>query len=232
MPADVNTPDGSRPRGRQVARTEERIIEAATRMFVADGYVATTLAAVAEAAGVGERTVYSRFGSKAALLKRVVDVAIVGDTEKIDVLGRDWMRTALTAPTAIERIDALAAASRQIMGRAGALFAVAQQAAAIEPLIAEQWQQGREQSRHAQRVVWTRMAADGLLADAADLDRLIDTASVLTAAETYLLITRMVGWQLDAYETWIRDTLTRLIDGPGIPGPGPVGRAATRPTGG
>ncbi|GEL18273.1 TetR/AcrR family transcriptional regulator [Pseudonocardia asaccharolytica] len=227
MPARVNTPDGARPRGRQVARTEQRIIEAATRLFVADGYVATTLGAVAEAAGVGERTVYVRFGSKAALLERVVDVAIVGDTDEVDVLGRDWVQTALTAPTATDRINALAAATRQIMDRAGALFAVAQQAAAIEPLIAGQWQQGREQSRHAQRVVWTRMAADGLIADSRDLDRLIDTASVLTGAETYLLITRMFGWPLDTYEAWLRDTLTRLIASPGATGTGPAGRAGT-----
>ena len=197
---------------------------AATELFLADGYTVTTLEAVARRARVGARTVYLRFGTKAALFKRVVDVAIVGDTLPVDVLGRDWMQAALTAPTAAERIAASAAVGRQIMERTGALFAVAQQAAAVEPLIAEAWQQGREQSRHANAVFWTRMADDGLLARGVDLDWLIDTSSILAAAETYLLVTRMLGWDLDAYQEWLAATAIRLAtgaDGGTAPDPAP-----------
>ena len=134
MTADVNpTGEGGTLRQAQTALTEQRIVAAATELFLADGYVATTLEAVARRASVAARTVYVRFGTKAALFKRVIDVAIVGDTEPVDVLGRDWMQAALTAPAAAERIAASAAASRQIMQRTGGLFAVAQQAAAVEP---------------------------------------------------------------------------------------------------
>ena len=207
MPDDVNPPDSLPPlRQAQVSQTEERIVAAATELFLGDGYTATTLEAVARRARVGARTVYLRFGTKAALFKRVIDVAIVGDTLPVDVLGRDWTQAALTAPTAAERIAASAAVSRQIMERTGALFAVAQQAAAVEPLIAEAWQQGREQSRYVNAVFWTRMADDGLLDPGVDLDWLIDTSSILAAAETYLLITRMLGWDLDAYQEWLATT--------------------------
>jgi len=194
----------------QIAQTEERIVAAATELFLADGYLPTTLEAVAKRAQVGARTVYVRFGTKAALFKRVVDVAIVGDTQPLDVLSRDWAQAGMTAPTAAERIAASAAIGRQIMQRTGALFAVAQQAAAVEPLIAAFWQQGREQSRHAQAVFWTRMADDGLLDSQVDLAWLIDSASLLAAAETYLLVTRMTNWDLDAYENWLAATFTRL----------------------
>ena len=211
MAGDVNPEPALPPlRQAQIAHTEQRIIAAATELFLADGYVATTLEAVARRAAVGARTVYVRFGTKAALFKRVVDVAIVGDTQPVDVLGRDWMQAALTAPTAAERITAMAAAGRQIMARTGALFAVAQQAAAVEPLIAGFWQQGREQTRHAYAVFWTRMAEDGLLDPAIDLDWLTDTTSILAAAETYLLTTRLTGWDLDTYQHWLATTCTRL----------------------
>jgi AcrR family transcriptional regulator len=203
-------PELSPLRHAQIRQTEERIIAAATELFLADGYVATTLEAVARRAQVGARTVYVRFGTKAALFKRVVDVAIVGDTLPIDVLGRDWAQAALTAPTAAERIAAGAAMGRQIMERTGALFAVAQQAAAVEPLIAGFWQQGREQSRHAQAVFWTRMAEDGLIDPGVDLAWVIDTASILGSAETYLVITRMLDWGLDEYENWLVTTTARL----------------------
>lgn len=100
------------------------------------------------------------------------------------------------------------------MARTGALFAVAEQAAAIEPLIAEQWRQGREQSRQATHAVWSKMARDGLLPAGADIEALADSAAMLGAAETYLLGTRMLGWSLDAYETWLRDMLIRLAPPP------------------
>jgi len=211
MRNDVN-PAGALPplRQAQIAHTEQRILAAATELFLDGGYLATTLEAVARRAQVGARTVYVRFGTKAALFKRVVDVAIVGDTEPVDVLGREPMQTALTAPTAAERIAAAAATGRQIMQRTGALFAVAQQAAAVEPLIAGFWQQGRDQARYSHEVFWTRMASDGLLAPGVDLSWLIDTTSLLGAAETYLLITRMTGWSLDAYQAWLTTTWTRL----------------------
>ena len=215
MSGDVN-PAGALPslRQAQVAHTEQRILAAATELFLEGGYLATTLEAVARRAQVGARTVYLRFGTKAALFKRVIDVAVAGDTEPVDVLGRDWMQPALSAPTAAERIAASAAASRQIMQRTGALFAVAQQAAAVEPLVAGFWQQGREQTRHAFAVFWTRMAEDGLLGPAADLTWLIDTTSILAAAETYLLITRTTGWGLDEYERWLIRTFSQLMATP------------------
>jgi AcrR family transcriptional regulator len=213
--SDVN-PTGALPslRQAQVAHTEQRILVAATELFLEGGYLATTLEAVARRAQVGARTVYLRFGTKAALFKRVVDVAIVGDTEPVDVLGRDWVQATLTAPTAAERIAASAAAGRQIMQRTGALFAVAQQAAAVEPLIAGLWQQGREQSRRVHALFWTRMAEDGLLDPAVDLAWLIDTTAILAAAETYLLVTRMIGWNLDAYERWLARTFSQLMASP------------------
>lgn len=211
MTGDVN-PASPLPslRQAQIAQTEQRIVAAATELFLADGYVATTLEAVAKRARVGVRTVYLRFGTKAALFKRVVDVAIVGDAKPVDVLGRDWMQATLTAPTAAERIAASAAVGRQIMERTGALFAVAQQAAAVEPLIAGFWQQGREQTRHAHAVIWTKMAEDGLLDPQVDLGWLIDTTTILAAAETYLLITRLTSWDLNTYQGWLAITWARL----------------------
>jgi AcrR family transcriptional regulator len=197
-------------RAARVAETEARILRAAADLFVQHGYPGTTLAAVADAARVGARTVYLRFGTKAALLKRVVDVAIAGDTAPVDVRGRDWFTTAVSAPTAAERIDAFTRGGRDIMARAAALLAVAQQAAATEPEIAAAAQAGREATRDAVRTFWTRMAADGLLPADCDLHWLTDTTSLLAHAETYLLITRTLGWSPDEYHRWQRLTFHRL----------------------
>jgi AcrR family transcriptional regulator len=197
-------------RAARIADTEAKVLRAAAELFVGLGYSATTLRAVAKAAGVGERTVYVRFGTKAALLKRVIDVAVVGDTEPVDVMGREWFQRSVTAPTAAERIAAAARGGREIMQRAGALIGVAVQAEAIEALIAAAAQAGREATRDTMRLFWTRMAEDGLLPAGADVEWLGDTASLLGSPHTYLLMTQTLGWDFGAYEKWLRTTWTRL----------------------
>ena len=39
---------------------------------------------------------------------------------------------------------------------------------------------------------------------------LIDTTTILAAAETYLLVTRLTSWDLDTYQGWLATTFTRL----------------------
>jgi len=48
------------------------LLDAATTLFLRDGYGLTSLEAVAAAAGVSKRTLYARFADKAALLREVV----------------------------------------------------------------------------------------------------------------------------------------------------------------
>jgi hypothetical protein len=54
------------------------------------------------------------------------------------------------------------------------------------------------------------MATGGMLPAGADVDWLIGTSTVLGAAETYLLVTRLSGGDLDQYEQWLATTWTRL----------------------
>lgn len=59
-------PDGLRARKRQ--ETFERIAETGLRLFSRDGYEATTLDAIAEAAGISRRTIFYYFKSKEEIL--------------------------------------------------------------------------------------------------------------------------------------------------------------------
>ena len=136
-------------RAARVAENEERIVRAAHELFARDGYQATTLTAVADAAGVAHRTVYVRFGTKAALLKRVIDVALVGDLAPIDVVSREWYRTATTAPTLDARIAAFAKGSARLVASAADVIAVAREAEPAEPLLADAAHAGRAATRDA-----------------------------------------------------------------------------------
>jgi AcrR family transcriptional regulator len=198
-------------RAARARETEERILSAARRMFLERGYAGTTLADVAEAAEVAARTVYVRFGTKAALLKRVVDVALVGDTAPIDVVNREWFQTALTAPTLEQRIAAQAGGAARLMAAAADVIAVAVEAAADEPALAAANQAGREATRKAIRQFWTRARRDGLLPANCDLDWLADTTGLLMHADTYRLMRATLHWSPARYERWLVTTLHRAV---------------------
>lgn len=185
-------------------------MRAAHELFVKNGYRATTLTAVAEAAGVAPRTVYVRFGTKAALLKRVVDVAVVGDHAPIDVVGRDWYRTAMSAPTLEARIVAFAVGAARLVTSAADVVAVAREAEPTEPLLAGHLDAGRVATREAFRGFWTGARDDGLLPVETDLDWLTDSTSLLAHVETYLLLRQMRPATAQRYEAWLTTTLRRL----------------------
>ncbi len=199
-------------RATRVLENEERILRAAHALFVRNGYQATTLTAVADAAGVAHRTVYVRFGTKAALLKRVIDMAIVGDLAPIDVVSREWYRTATTAPTLQERIAASAKGSARLVTSAADVIAVARQAESTEPLLAEAAHAGRVATRDAVRAFWTCARDDGLLPAGCDLTWLADTTSVLAHAETYLLMRETLRVTPGQYQNWLATTWHRMAE--------------------
>ena len=63
---------GGRPTTDAAQRKGEQVLDAATTLFLREGYGHTSLEAVAAAAGVSKRTLYARFTGKAALLREVV----------------------------------------------------------------------------------------------------------------------------------------------------------------
>lgn len=69
---------GGRPSRADALRLKERILIAATELFLAEGYGSTTIEAVAARAGISKRTFYDRFDDKAALFAAVVH-RIIGE---------------------------------------------------------------------------------------------------------------------------------------------------------
>jgi AcrR family transcriptional regulator len=191
--------------------TEHRLVTAATDLFLEHGYVGTTLADVAEHAGLAARTVYIRFATKAELLQRCVSVAIAGDTDPTPLREREWMVQAMTASTLDARLHLMASVTAELMRRAGPLLRVAQQAAASEPTIAAAAQAGRDDTRRTLDAFWRGMGEDGLLPAGCDLDWLVETATLLAHADTYLLLVTTTGWDVDAYEAWLESSWRRLV---------------------
>lgn len=195
--------------------TERRLLAAAGEAFAELGYVGTSMAAIAERAGVDPRTVYKVFGTKVALLSRLVDVAMVGDQEAVPVLGRPWAAAALDAPTAAERVGAFAAAVRALMARAGPVFRTAAQAAAADPDAAALWSEGQRKREQDATAFVAALDEASLLRP--DRPRAHATATVwlLTSPETHLQLTDALAWTLDDYERWLADALADALLGGG-----------------
>src|ERR1700737_4772219 len=60
----------------QALPTREQIPQAARALFAERGYVATTIAAIAEAADIPAPTIYSAFGTKAKVLEEIARLTI------------------------------------------------------------------------------------------------------------------------------------------------------------
>src|ERR1700736_1446161 len=74
---------------REQARTRQRaVIVAAQALFERDGFRPTTIAAVAERAGVSAESIYKGFGTKAALAKAVCYCVFPGAAAPVPVAQR------------------------------------------------------------------------------------------------------------------------------------------------
>ena len=95
-------------RAEQRRRTEARILDAATTVFVADGYERTTIRAVASAAGVDAGLVMHYFGSKQELYRRVIDTAPVPEVSGTPAEAAEQILAGLAGRLASEPVASLA----------------------------------------------------------------------------------------------------------------------------
>jgi TetR/AcrR family transcriptional regulator, mexJK operon transcriptional repressor len=64
---------GGRPTAQAAALLETIILDTATARFLAEGYAATTIEAIARACGVAKRTIYARWSGKPTLFRAVLE---------------------------------------------------------------------------------------------------------------------------------------------------------------
>src|SRR5689334_6156998 len=98
MPDGVKRRYDSSRRREQAAATRSKILEAAERSFERDGYVPTSIAAVAAAAEVTTRTVYLAFGSKSGVLRALWNLRLRGDADGRPVGERAWFLAVIDEP--------------------------------------------------------------------------------------------------------------------------------------
>ena len=198
-------------RTEQAQRTRSRVIDAATRLFVHQGYATTTMRAVAAEAGVSVPTVELLFGTKAQLLHVVIDVAIAGDDEPVPVLSRAWVAEAQSVRDLADFLLVVAQVVSEAEARSAGVILVAYEAAAADPdiqlLILDR------ESQRERTATWivdsVRERAD--LRPGLDRAGAIDTVWMLMDPVIFSRLRRHRGWSADRYASWFADSVTRLL---------------------
>ena len=91
---------GGRPTKAAAAERDERLLEIATRMFLEQGFEATSIDALAEAASIGKATLYARYADKGALFadvlrRRILEVYVPLEAEFATATPGDDLETTL-----------------------------------------------------------------------------------------------------------------------------------------
>ena len=193
-------------RADQAEQTRRRILDSAFSLFAKGGYSATTIAAVAEDAGVSPETIYQGFGGKRGLLEGAIELAIEGAEDGAASQER-WRTAVAELPAARERLDMLVDYSCRILARTRPLHRVIRGAADKEPFAADLGRRllGDRLSAQTERI-GTYLAGD--LRPGLSVEEAGQRYCVLASPELYYLLTSELGWTPDEHRDW----LTALLE--------------------
>ena len=188
--------------------TRQRIRAAAEARFLRDGYARTSMSAVANAAGVAEKTVYLAFPTKANLLNEIIVAALRAEDAPRPFRAR--LSEALAARPE-ELIAEFAALSADVMARTARVMALGESAASSDPQLAELRERGHAAMRSDCRGIAAALAAQGALADDLTTDVAASTLYAIVNDSVYLRLVDGYGWTPDAYRAWLDRTLTATL---------------------
>jgi len=201
-------PYNSKRRREQAAATRSLVLDAARGLFEQRGYAGTSMAAIAEQAGVSVESVYGHFGSKRVLLGELFRGAVRGQ-DAAPVSEQRVPKSLAAVADQREQLRIFAADISPRLERAAPLVAVLACAARSDPELARLLT-----TLHADRlrnlaVLVAALAHNGPLS--LEEDEAGESAWALTSPELYQLLVRERGWTRERYEGWLADSLAKLL---------------------
>lgn len=191
----------------QAADTRRKILHTAQELFERNGYAATSMAAIASAAGVSLKTVYLAFDTKSGLLRALWHLLLRGEQDSIPVGEQPWYREVLAEPDPERQLRLNMRNSLIIKTRAGAIMEVIRTAASADPDIALLWARIQAEFHDNQRAIVQSIADKQALAAGLDVAGATDILWTLNHPSLYALLTGERGWSPEHYEHWLSDLL-------------------------
>ena len=198
-------------RDARAAATRARIMAAAERLFLQDGYPRTTMKAIATEAGVSEKTMYLTFATKATLLRHVIQVAVQGDEAGIPLAQRPEWRALVAGPVE-EVFTRFAQLNTALMSRTAAIIALGEAAASTDPELAEHRDVAHAETRANLTALAAELQSRGALRRGVSEDYAADVIYALATDEgIFLRLTGECGWSPARYADLIAHTLTAAL---------------------
>jgi AcrR family transcriptional regulator len=186
--------------------THWKIVEAAHRLFTEQGYASTTMAQVAQAAGVAVQTVYFVFHTKAALLARSIDFAVMGKESPRPPEEQPWYRAMRDAPGIDEALRHLVAGVGEIMPRVIPLNLAAR--ASDDPDLAQLMAESEAWRADGYQVIAEILRAKAPLRTGLDPERATHLLLLYVGEDVYHVLVDTYGWR---HEDWIDWTVATLL---------------------
>lgn len=202
------TYDNSRRRADAEGR-QRRIVDAATALFVEQGFGGTSIDQIAAAADVSPQTVYATYGSKAAVLSRAIDVAVVGDYEAASLADRMPVLADMSSKQHHLYFATAARFVRALHERVAPLMRVMLQAAATDPGLEELRMRLTHEIR-ADCEVWVAQLGPALRRGLTKA-RAADVMVTIQSPYIYSMFTVDLGWSPDQYERWLAHALPHML---------------------
>ncbi|WP_173097956.1 TetR/AcrR family transcriptional regulator [Actinomadura verrucosospora] len=176
------------PRNARSRRSRAALLRAARELVEEHGMAATTMAAVAERAGVSRRAVYLHFASRAELISELFDY--VNEVE--DIEGR--FAPVSDAPDAVTALDRFARRHAEFMRRVLAVSRAVEREAGDDPDAERHWATAMYWRYETNRALMERLDREGVLAPGWTVDTATDMllALISNSVSETLLVNR--GW--------------------------------------
>ena len=198
-------------RADKAERTRQAILQAASELFAVQGFAATTISAIAAEADVAAETVYSRFSNKLTLISEILETAIVGDAQRVDVLELPEIAAIRVITDQRTQVARLAHLSRGILERTALAHRILRNSGTADPALAEFIAADRQRRHRHQTAYIAMLLHNGPLREGVSSADAAATYGALANPDTYAELTSHRGWSPDHYENWLSDTLTRLL---------------------
>lgn len=195
-------------------RTRSRIVAAATALFLRDGYVQTTMSAIAEEAGVAYQTLYISYRGKVALLATAFDIAVAGDDEPVPVLDRGWRQQLRDEPEGSGALRIFIDVSQQIIERVHPLYA-AMVAASADPDVAAELARNKALRYETYTTAMRDIALKPGFNPHLSVERASQILYAIASEETYGLLVAENHWSPHEWTRWVTRTATTELFPPG-----------------
>jgi AcrR family transcriptional regulator len=215
MSDSVNTrPYDTSRRAERTQASKRAVVEAAHGLFLARGFADTTVDAISAASRVPIATVYRLFKTKSAILKQVIDTAVVGDDAPVPLGDRSVVKDAQAADDPKAMTAAWAHVARQVFDNTAALRLVLRVAAALDTEATALQDSIEKQRRVGQARVARALADKGFLAPGLKEAEARDIVYALMSIDTYRILRLEQRWSGARYERWLANALYRLLVAP------------------